>query len=75
MDGTMVQLCDNIQIIRDMYPDISQQITPKMQTMYTRSSHELPNDEWHFNTHVTDNLKENPYINNTQHRSIPNKKK
>ena len=70
MEGTMVQLCDNIQINRDIYPDIAQQITPKMPTMYTRSSHELPNDEWHFNSYVTDNLQGNQFINNTQHRSV-----
>ena len=70
MDGTMVQLCDNIQINRDLYPDIKQQVTPKMPTAYTRESHELPNDEWHFNTYVKDNLNGNQYINNTQHKSV-----
>ena len=74
-EGTIVQLCDNIQINRDLYPDITQQVTPKMQTTYTRPSHELPNDQWHFNSYVTDNLQGNQYINNTQHRSVPNRKK
>lgn len=69
MEGTMVQLCDNVQVNREFYPDIKQQVTPKMPTMYTRSSHELPNDEWHFDSHVVDNLNKNVYINNTQHVS------
>jgi hypothetical protein len=70
MEGTVVQMCEPIQINRDLYPDIKQQITPKMHTTYTRTSHSLPNDEWRFNTYVTDNLQNNPYINNTQHKSV-----
>ena len=72
IEGTMVQLCDNIQINRDLYPDITQQVTPKTNTVYTRASHELPNDEWRFNTFVVDNLQGNQYINNTQHKSVNN---
>ena len=74
IEGTIVQLCDNIQINRDIFPDITQQITPKMPTVYSRVAQRVPNDEWHFNSYVTDNLEGNPYINNTQHKSVPNKK-
>jgi hypothetical protein len=69
MDGTMVQLCDNVRVNRDLYPDLHQLVTPKVPTLYTRPGHSLPNDEYRFNEHPIVNLKTNPYINNTQHRS------
>jgi len=70
MEGTIVQMCDPIQVDRDLYPDITQQVTPKVHTIYTRASHSLPNDEWRFNTHPKENMDDNPYVNNTQHKSF-----
>jgi hypothetical protein len=70
IDGTIIQLCEPLQINRDLYPDIKQQVTPKMPEIYTRTALKVPNDEWRFNSYVTYNLDKNPYINNTQHRSV-----
>ena len=75
IEGTIIQLCDPVRIDRDLYPDITQQITPKMPSVYTRVPQKVPNDGWRFNSYVSDNLEGNPYINNTQHRSVLNKNK
>ena len=75
MEGTIIQLCDPVQINRDLYPDIKQQVTPKMPTVYSRLPHDLPNDQCRFYSFVTDNLQGNPYINNTQHKSYRRVKK
>jgi hypothetical protein len=69
-EGTIVEMCDNIQIIRDHYPDITQQVMPKMATVYTRQPHTLPNDDCRYNSFAIDNLMTNKYINNSQHRSV-----
>lgn len=48
INGTMMQLCDKIQINRDLYPDIKQQVTQKMPTMYTVLPDRVPNDGCRF---------------------------
>lgn len=71
-NGTLVELCTNVKINRDLFPDIQQQITPRIGTIGTRIPLKVPNDEWHFNEHPILNLQNNPYINNTQHVSVTN---
>ena len=70
-NGTLVQLCSNVRVNRDLYPDIQQQVTPKLPCVGTRIPLRTPNDEYHFNQHPILNLQDNPYINNTQHVSVP----
>jgi hypothetical protein len=70
-NGTLVQLCNNVRINRDLFPDIEQQVTPRVGTVGTRIPLKVPNDEYHFNQHPVLNLQDNPYINNTQHVSVP----
>ena len=70
-EHTMVQMCEPIQINRDIYPDMNGQrplqCTP---TMYTRLPNELPQQSWRFDTCVVNNLNSNPFVNNTQHKSV-----
>jgi len=71
---TMMQLCEPIQIQRDLYPSMDKGYQRPLQcvpTMYTRIPNQLPNGiAWRFDTCITENLKSNPFINNTQHKSV-----
>lgn len=70
-EGTMVQLCEPIQINRDVYANMSgQRPLQCVPTMYTRVGHSLPEQSWRFDTCVVSNLNTNPYVNNTQHKSV-----
>jgi hypothetical protein len=70
-EHTMVELCEPIQIDRDVYGDMhGQRPLQCVPTMYTRIANVLPQQSWRFDTCITENLKLNPYINNTQHRSV-----
>ena len=71
MDGTMVNLCEPIQIRRDVYGQMyGQRPLQCIPTAYTRVANVLPQHSWRFDTCVTENLKGNPYVNNTQNRSV-----
>ncbi|QKF93955.1 hypothetical protein QKU48_gp0497 [Fadolivirus algeromassiliense] len=71
-DYTMVQLCEPIEINRDIYGQaLWQNPLQCMPTMYTRMPHQLPQvDQWRLDTCVLSNLNSNPYINNVVHKSI-----
>jgi predicted ester cyclase len=69
MDFTMVQMCEPLQINRDLYPQPRDIAQKRMPSAYTRFPQRTPTDTWHFYTHVEENLKGNPYINNVIHQS------
>jgi hypothetical protein len=71
-DYTSIELCEPIQINRDMYPTRYNQYTTEfMPSLHTRiGNHELPQNNERINSFVTDSLKNNPFINNTQHKSV-----
>nr|QBK88366.1 MAG: uncharacterized protein LCMiAC01_00300 [Mimivirus LCMiAC01] len=70
-EHTMVQLCDPIQVNRDIYGGMyGQRPLQCIPTMYTRQSNILPQHSWRFDTCVTESLKTNPFINNTQMKAV-----
>jgi hypothetical protein len=71
-EHTMVQLCEPIQINREVYGNMEgQRPLQCVPTMHTRVPNQLPNAlGWRFDTCVVKQLATNPYINNTQHKSI-----
>lgn len=70
-DYTMVQMCEPIQINRDIYGDMQgQRPLQCVPTMHTRQANVLPQQSFRFDTCVVDSLKTNPFINNTQHKSV-----
>ena len=70
-EHTMVQLCDPIQINRDVYGNMAgQRPLQCVPTMYTRSANDLPQQSWRFDHHIVDSLKTNPFINNVVHKSV-----
>ncbi len=69
-ENTMVELCEPIQVNRDLYGTmVGQRPLQCVPTMYTRIGNQLPEQSWRFDTCVTSNLANNPYINNTQHKA------
>ena len=71
MDFTMVQLCEPIQINREVFGTAyGQNPLNCVPTMYTSKSHQLPNDEFRFNTHAVLNLAGNPFLNDSQFKSV-----
>ena len=77
-DFTVYRMCRKLQINRDLYPDIKQQITIGTEPLYndvsinqgyTRPKQVIGSLEDHFYSFVDDNLQGNPYINNTQHKA------
>ena len=70
-DYTMVELCEPIQVNRNLYPNMEgQRPLQCVPTMYTRIANVLPQQSWRFDTCITENLKTNPFVNNTQHKSV-----
>ncbi len=70
-EHTMVQLCEPIQVNRDLYGNMSgQRPLQCIPTMHTRIPNVLPQHSWRFDTCITENLKNNPFINNTQHKAV-----
>lgn len=69
---TMVNLCEPIQVNRELYghrygANVNQCI-PKM---YTQMGYSLPQTGYRsYTTHIGENLATNPYINNTQHKTV-----
>ena len=71
-DFTMVQLCEPIQINRDVYGSAPwQNPLGCVSTMYTRAPQQIPEQEWRNNDPcILSGLKSNPYINNLVHKSV-----
>ena len=69
-DFTMVQLCEPIQINRTMLPNMTGQQIANIPTVQTRPGHQLPQQDYHFNSHIVANLNNNPYINNIIYKSV-----
>ena len=79
VEGKVLRMCKKLQIDRDIYPDINQQLVMGSEPLYndvsinqgyTRPKQVIGSTEWHFLTNVEGTLQGNPYINNTQHKSI-----
>jgi hypothetical protein len=70
-DFTLFEVAEPIQINRDVYGQaIWQNPLQCIPQMYTRTPNKLPEQSFRFDTCVMDNLKGNPYINDTQFKSI-----
>jgi hypothetical protein len=71
-DYTMVQLCEPVQINRDVYGDMhGQRPLQCIPTMHSRIANVLPNVvAQRFDTCVLSSLKDNVFINNTQHKAV-----
>ncbi len=71
-EGTMVQLCEPIQINRELYGKmVGQRPLQCVPTMHTRVANVLPQiSAWRFDRCVVKNLATNPFISNTQHKSV-----
>ena len=59
---TLTSNYNKLQINRELYPDIEQRVAG-MDYPSVRTKILIPNDEYHFNSFVNDNLQGNPYIN------------
>ena len=69
MENTiMTSSYHKLQINRELYPDIDQKVAG-MDYPQIYDKQILPNDEFHFNSYVLDNLQGNPYVNDTQLKS------
>jgi hypothetical protein len=70
-EHTMVNLCEPIQVNRELYGHkYGANVNQCIPTMHTRMGYSLPQTGWRSYTKYTgDNLSQNPYINNTQHKS------
>ena len=71
-DFTMVQLCEPIQINRELYGHrYGERPLQCIPSMYTRDPNQLPQQSWHdVDPCLLSSLNSNPFINNTQHKSI-----
>jgi len=70
-DFTMVQLCEPIEINRDVYGTAyGQKPLQCIPLMYTRQAPELPQWTEQYDPYVLQSLNTNPFINNTQNRSV-----
>ena len=79
-ENSIMQLCNKIQINRELYPDIRQQNTigtnPELNAFgginqpFTRPKQMIPNDQFRFINFPQENLQGNPYINNIIDKSI-----
>ena len=69
---TMVNLCEPIQVNRELYGTAyGHNVNQCMPTMYTRMGYSLPQTGWRkYTKHIGSNLQSNPFVNNTQHKSI-----
>lgn len=70
-DFTSMQLCEPIEINREVYGSAPwQNPLGCIPTMFTTQPNQLPEINFHFDTCVTDCLKGNPLINNLVHKSV-----
>jgi hypothetical protein len=70
-EHTMVQMCEPIQINRDLYGSMpGQRPLQCVPTMYTRVAQPLDQNSWRWDSHVADNLAGNIFVNNTQHKFV-----
>jgi len=69
---TMMNLREPLNFNRDIYPDIKQTTTEKMGFIGTRSKQTLPQQSFHFYSHIDENLMGNQLINNVIHQSPTN---
>jgi hypothetical protein len=69
---TTVSLCKPIQIDRELYPNMQYTNTNEhLPILHTQLNVPLPSfGDRSTNTHIKDNLKNNPFINNTIHKSV-----
>ena len=58
-----------LQLNRELYPDANQDSFHRINPNITKMPLNVPNDQTRFYSHVKDNLKGNPYINNIVHKS------
>ena len=77
-DFTITRMCRKLQINRDLYPDITQQLTVGTEPLYndvsinqgyTRPKQVIGSLEDHFYSFANENLQGNPYVNNTQDKA------
>jgi hypothetical protein len=68
-EHTMVQLCNPLQVNRELYPDIKQDVRTRAPTNLSRHGNILPQQSWRFYSHIDDNIKDNPFINNMVHQA------
>ncbi len=68
-EHTIVQLCNPLQVNRELYPDIKEDPRTRPPTNLTRHGNILPQNSWRFYSHVDDNIKDNPFINNMVHQA------
>ena len=71
-DFTQVRLCEPIQINRELYGTrYGQNVNQCIPTMYTKMGYVLPQTGWRsYTSHIGNNLSSNPFVNNTQHKSV-----
>lgn len=71
-ENTVVNLCEPIQVNRKLYGTAyGHNVQDCNPTMYTRMGYSLPQTGWRSYTKYTgQNLSSNPFINNTQHRTV-----
>ena len=68
-EHTIVQLSNPLQINRELYPDIKHDVRTRAPVTLTRHGNILPQQSWRFYSHVDDNIKNNPFINNMIHQA------
>jgi hypothetical protein len=67
---TTTHLREPIQISRDLYADMyDQRPLQYIPSLQTRLPNVLPQNTWRFDSYVSDNLRNNPFVNNTQHKA------
>ena len=72
LDYSMIQLCEPIQINRDLYPNMNGMNTLDcLPIAHNRiGTNQLAQYDWRLDSHVTENLQGNTFINNTQHKAV-----
>ena len=71
LDFSNVQVCEPIQLNRDLYPKMASMNMHNLPIAHTQIGNRiLPQHEWRIDRHTTENLQGNPLINNTQHRAV-----
>jgi ABC-type molybdate transport system substrate-binding protein len=68
---SVTELKEQIQINRELYPDMHWNSEIRVEPGVSSNCKTLPQNSNHFLSFTKDNLKYNPYINNTQHKANP----
>ena len=68
-EHTIAQLCNPLQVNRELYPDVKQDGRLRSPVSITRQANVLPQQSWRFYSHVDKNVKNNPFINNMVHKA------